>query len=54
MGSRFAGFRLTVNGVSTDTLASTLTVADPGGAATVSVQQLNQLTGAGPALTVIA
>lgn len=54
MGSRFAGFRLTVNGVSTDTLASTLTVADPGGTATVSVQQLNQLTGAGPALTVIA
>lgn len=53
MGALFAGFRVTVNGVTQDTTARTLTVTDPGGAVTISVQQLNQLTGPGPALTVV-
>ena len=54
MGAFFAGYRVTVNGVAQDTTARTLTVTDPGGAVTITVQQLNQLTGAGPALTLVA
>ena len=48
-GAYFTGFRVTVNGAAQDTTASQLTVADPGGTVTIQVQQLNQLTGAGPA-----
>lgn len=52
MGLNFAGYRVTVNGVITDTPNQTLTVIDPGGAVTIDVQQLNSQTGAGPAATV--
>ena len=38
-----------MNGTAQDTTASQLTVADPGGTVTIQVQQLNQLTSAGPA-----
>ncbi|GAB2899687.1 phage tail protein [Microbulbifer echini] len=44
----FAGYRVTVNGQSTDTSATTLTLADPG-TATITVSQLNSITGPGPA-----
>ena len=50
-GQYFTGYRVDVGGSITDTQATTLTVADPG-AVTVSVQQLNSLTGAGPAATI--
>lgn len=49
MGAYFTGYRVTVNGAAQDTTASQLSVTDPGGAVTIQVQQLNQLTGAGPA-----
>lgn len=55
MGAFFAGYRVTINGVAQpDTTARTITVTAPGAGATISVQQINQLTGAGPALTVVA
>lgn len=53
MGAFFDGYRVTVNGVAQTTSAMSLTVSDPGGAVTISVEQLNQLTGAGPAITVV-
>ena len=55
MGAFFAGYRVTINGIAQpDTTARTITVTAPGAGATISVQQINQLTGAGPALTVVA
>ncbi|WP_444909338.1 hypothetical protein [Microbulbifer sp. TRSA005] len=42
----FAGYRVTVNGQSTDTTATTLSIADPG-TATIKVSQLNSITGPG-------
>lgn len=53
MGAQFDGFRVTVNGTPQATTARTLTVTDPGGAVTISVQQINRITGLGPSLAVI-
>lgn len=47
MSDYFIGYRVTVNASITDTEANTLTVSDPGGAVTITVQQLNSITGAG-------
>ncbi|MCO1336948.1 hypothetical protein MO867_21710, partial [Microbulbifer sp. OS29] len=44
----FTGYRVTINGSSTDTSTTTLTIADPG-PATIQVAQLNSITGPGPA-----
>ncbi|WP_299582957.1 hypothetical protein [uncultured Microbulbifer sp.] len=44
----FSGYRVTVNSQSTDTTATTLNLADPG-TATITVSQLNSITGPGPA-----
>lgn len=52
MGQHFAGYRVTINGTPQQTPNQTLTITDPGGAVTISVQQLNNLTGPGPAATV--
>lgn len=52
MGAYFAGYRVTVNGVSTETSAMSLSVSDPGGTVTIAVRQLNQITGEGPAATI--
>jgi hypothetical protein len=54
MGAQFDGFRVTINGAAQNTTARTLTVTDPGGAVTISVQQINRITGLGPAITVVA
>ncbi|WP_444893454.1 phage tail protein [Microbulbifer sp. TRSA001] len=43
----FTGYRVTVNGDSTDTNATSLTITDPG-TATIQVSQINSITGAGP------
>ncbi|WP_444917486.1 hypothetical protein [Microbulbifer sp. JMSA003] len=42
------GYRVAVSGDSTDTSATSLTIADLG-AATIQVAQVNSITGAGPA-----
>ena len=53
MGSYFTGFIVSVNGTDQPiTTAETMTVVDPGAGATISVRQINSLTGAGPTLTV--
>ncbi|WP_444931499.1 phage tail protein [Microbulbifer sp. SSSA002] len=44
----FSGYRVTINGDSTDTSATRLTIADPG-TATIQVSQINSITGTGPA-----
>lgn len=53
MGAFFDGYRLTVNGAAQTTSAMAVTVTDPGGAVTISVEQINRITGLGPALTVV-
>jgi len=52
MGAFFDGYRVTVNGTLYTTTAQTLTVT-LGGAATITVQQVNRITGIGPSLTVV-
>jgi hypothetical protein len=53
MGAYFAGYVVTINGVAQPvTQLQALTIADPGGSVTVGVQQLNTLTGLGPATEV--
>lgn len=52
MGSYFTGYRVYVNGSPTDTNAMSLTITDPGGAVTIAVRQVNQITGEGPAATI--
>ena len=47
MGQHFTGYRVDVNGSITDTTNNTLTVTDPGGSVTISVVQLNSITGEG-------
>jgi len=47
MGQHFTGYRVDVNGTTTDTSNNTLTVTDPGGSVTISVVQLNSFTGEG-------
>jgi hypothetical protein len=54
MGAQFDGFRVTINGTPQTTTARTLTITDPGGAVTISVQQINRIMGLGPAITVVA
>ncbi|MDY7565775.1 phage tail protein [Pseudomonas sp. RTC3] len=49
MGTFFKGFQVTINGVTQTTIARTLTIPDPGGSVIISVAQINQLTGTGPA-----
>lgn len=51
-GAYFDGYRVTVNSTETDTIDQFLTVTDPGGSVTITVQQLNRLTGAGNPTTV--
>lgn len=53
MGAFFEGYRLTVNGVAQTLSSMTATVSDPGGSVTISVQQINRVTGLGPAITVV-
>ncbi len=52
MGSQFAGYQLTIGSTVTTTQDTTATVPDPGGSVTLSVRQINRLTGVGPAITV--
>jgi len=52
MGQYFNGYRVTVNGSQQTTTDETLTVTDPGGSVTISVAQLNIITGAGPEATI--
>ena len=53
MGAFFTGYQVTVNGTAQPVQpAESLTITDPGGAVTIQVRQINQLTGAGPAATV--
>ena len=47
MSAGFTGYRVRVNGAVSDITASTLTVPDPGGAVTISVNQLHSITGEG-------
>lgn len=47
MSDKFTGYRVDVNGTKTDTTHQTLTVTDPGGSVTITVQQINSITGAG-------
>lgn len=54
MGQYFGGYRVTVNGSEHITQQSTLSIAAPSGQATITVQQINTLTGAGPSVTVKA
>lgn len=53
MGAFFDGYRLTVNGTPQTLTAMSAVVADPGGAVTLSVQQINRITGLGPSITVV-
>jgi hypothetical protein len=52
MGIYFEGYRVTINGSSQDTIAEELTIIDTGGSYTITVQQINTLTGVGPAIEV--
>lgn len=52
MGAFFDGYRVTINGASQVTTARTLSVTDTGGAYTISVNQINRITGNGPSITV--
>jgi len=52
MGQYFTGYRVTINGAPQDTTDKTLTVTDPSGSVTISVSQINSITGAGPETTV--
>lgn len=52
MGAYFDGYRVTINGAAQTTTARSLTVTDPGGAVTISVNQINRITGNGPSITV--
>lgn len=47
MGAYFTGYQVTVNGITQTTTEETITVADPTGTVTISVQQMNSITGAG-------
>lgn len=51
MGAYFTGYRVTLGGTTVDTTARTVTI--PYSAGTLSVRQLNSITGPGPAATVI-
>lgn len=48
-GSGFSGYLIKVNGTTHNSLRSELTVPDPGGVVIITVQQVNSLTGPGPA-----
>lgn len=50
MGAYFTGYRVTLGATTVDTTARTVTI--PYTAGTLSVRQLNQITGPGPAITV--
>lgn len=52
MGAFFDGYRVTINGAAQTTAVSSLTATDPGGAVTISVNQINRITGNGPSITV--
>lgn len=52
MGAFFGGFQVTINGAAQNTNDRSITVPDPGGTVTISVSQINQLTGTGPATAV--
>jgi hypothetical protein len=54
MGAQFDGFRVTINGAAQVTQNRAISVPDTGGAFTISVQQINRITGLGPSLTVVA
>jgi len=52
MGQYFTGYRVTVGSTVYSTTDQSLAIADPGGALVIKVQQVNSLTGVGPALEV--
>lgn len=52
MGAFFDGYRVTINGTPQIALLRELTVTDPGGAVTISVQQINRIKGLGPSISV--
>jgi hypothetical protein len=52
MGAQFNGYKVTIAGTEYSTQDEFLTIAEPGPSALVRVQQINQLTGAGPAAEV--
>lgn len=52
MGAHFTGYRVTIGGASVDLQAMEYTTAAPPAGTLVRVQQLNELTGAGPAIEV--
>jgi len=52
MGAQFDGYRITIGGTEYRTQDEFLTIAEPGPGVLVQVQQLNKLTGAGPAAEV--
>jgi hypothetical protein len=52
MGAQFDGYQVTIGGTVFTTQNEYLIVAEPAANALVKVQQLNKLTGAGPAAEV--
>jgi len=52
MGAYFTGYRVTVNCAVYNTTNQTMTITDPSGSVNISVSQVNQITGAGPAATI--
>lgn len=53
MGAHHAGYRVTVGSITTDVTSMHFTTAEPAPNTTVRVQQLNNLTGPGPAAEII-
>ena len=52
MGAYFTGYQVSVNGLTQSTTNQSLTVTDPTGSVTISVSQINSITGAGPSATI--
>ena len=52
MGLYFSHYLVSVNGVTQTTTEETITVTDPSGIVTISVQQVNTITGAGEAASI--
>lgn len=53
-GQHFTGYRVTINGTAHTTTNQSFIITEPAGAATITVQQVNSITGAGPAAQVTA
>ena len=52
MGANFSHYLVTVNGTQHTTTDEALIVTDPTGAVTITVSQVNKITGAGESATV--